>query len=100
MKVVIYVDWREKKVITEKEYKEKLGKLKTNKDDFEEYVSNYLSDDIEFYLMERKEPLCFARVFNLTEKERAEIIDEMRASFKNQVEEDFSLEWEKIEIDI
>ena len=100
MKVIVYANWREEEIITEKEYKKKLEERKTNKHDFEEYVSDYLSDDIECYLRDKGESLSYARVFNLTEKERAEIIDGMRESFKNQVEEDFSDEWEEIEIDI
>ena len=100
MKVVVYANWREEEIITEKEYKEKLEKLKTNKADFQEYVSDYLSDDIESYLRDKREPLDYVRVFNLTDQERKEIIDGMRESFKNQVEEDFSNEWEEIEIDI
>ena len=100
MKVIVYANWRDEEIITEKEYKEKLEERKTDKGDFEEYVSNYLSDDIEDYLIEKRETLSYARVFNLTEKERAEIIDGMRESFKNQVEEEFSDEWEEVEIDI
>ena len=100
MKVTVYANWIEEEIITEKEYKKRLEELKTNKDGFEEYVSDYLTDDIESYLRDKREPLNFARVFNLTEKERAEIIDGMREIFKNQVEEDFSNEWEEVEIDI
>lgn len=100
MKVIVYANWEEEEIITEKEYKERLEKLKTNKYDFKEYVSNYLSDDIQGYLRDKKETVSYARVFNLTEKERAEIIDGMRESFKDQVEEDFSNEWEEVEIDI
>ena len=96
----MYVNWRVEEIITEKKYKEKLEKLKTNKEDFEEYVSDYLSDDIECYLRDKNEPLTYARIFNLTEKERTEIINGMREGFKNQVEEDFSNEWEEVEIDI
>ena len=96
----MYVNWREQEIITEKEYKEKLEKLKTNENDFKEYVSDYLSDDIELYLRDKGEPISYARVFNLTEKERKEIIDGMREQFKNQAEEEFSEEWEEIEVDI
>lgn len=100
MKVFVYANWREEEIITEKEYKKRLEERKTSKRDFEEYVSDYLSDDIESYLRDKRERIDYARVFNLTEKERAEIIDGMRESFKNQVEEDFSNEWEEVEIDI
>ena len=100
MKVIVYANWEEEEIITEKEYKKRLEGRKTSKRDFEEYVSNYLSDDIECYLRDKRETVNYARVFNLTDKERAEIIDGMRESFKNQVEEDFSEEWEEVEIDI
>ena len=100
MKVIIYANWREEEIITEKEYKERLEKEKTNEHDFEEYASDYLSDDIECYLREKREPLDYARVFNLTEKERKEIIDGMREDFKYQVEGEFSNEWKKLEINI
>ena len=100
MKVIVYANWREEEIITEKEYKKKLEERKANKYDFEEYVSDYLSDDIENYFEEKRERIDYARVFNLTEKERAEIIDGMRESFKNQVEQDLSEEWEEVEIDI
>ena len=100
MKVIVYANWREEEIITEKEYKEKLEERKTNKHDFEEYVSDYLSDDIECYLRDKGERIDYARIFNLTDKERAEIIDGMRESFKDQVEQDLSEEWEEVEIDI
>ena len=100
MKVIVYANWEEEEIITEKEYKKRLEERKTSKRDFEEYVSNYLSDDIECYLRDKRESPSYARVFNLTEKERAEIIDGMRESFKNQVEQDLSEEWEEVEIDI
>lgn len=100
MKVIVYANWREEEIITEKEYKEKLEERKTNKHDFEEYVSDYLSDDIECYLRDKGEWIDYARIFNLTDKERAEIIDGMRESFKDQVEQDLSEEWEEVEIDI
>ena len=100
MKVIVYANWGEEEIITEKEYKKRLEEEKTNKYNFEEFVSNYLSDDIKYYLSNKRESIPLARVFNLTEKERAEIIDGMRESFKNQVEEDFSNEWKEVEIDI
>ena len=100
MKVIVYANWREEEIITEKEYKERLEERKTDKSDFEEYVSDFLSDDIESYFEDKGERIDYARVFNLTEKERKEIIDGMRESFKNQVEQDLSEEWEEVEIDI
>lgn len=100
MKVIVYANWEEEEIITEKEYKKRLEERKTSKRDFEEYVSNYLSDDIECYLRDKRESPSYARVFNLTDIERAEIIDGMRESFKDQVEEYFSNEWEEVEIDI
>lgn len=102
MKVIVYANWIKKEIITEEEYKKKLEERKADRYDFKEYVSDFLSEDIENYLKEKGEGdlLSYARVFNLTDRERKEIIDGMRESFNNQVEEDFSEEWEEVEIDI
>ena len=100
MKVIVYVNWNEEEIITEKEYKKKLEERRTSKEDFEEYVEDYLSDYIEYHFRNKKESLSYAKVFHLTERERAEIVDGLRKSFKEQVEEELSNEWDEIEMDI
>jgi hypothetical protein len=100
MKVIVYVNWREEEIITEKEYKEKMTEVKKDKEIFDDYKSSYLNDYIEEFIDKSPHPLNFETVFNLTEAERQKILDEVREGYENQVEEEFSDEWEEVEIDI
>ena len=100
MKVTIYVNWDEEEIITEKEYKERLKEAKKDKENFEDYKSSYLNEYIEEFIDRSSYPRNFETVFNLTEAERKKILDEVKEGYENQVEEDFSDEWEEVEIDI
>ena len=100
MKVIIYISWREEKVITEKEYKEKIKEIKNDKENFEDYKSCYLNDYIENFIDNSSHPKDFETVFNFTETERQKILDEIKEGYENQVEEEMSDEWEEVEIDI
>jgi hypothetical protein len=100
MKVIVYANWREEEIITEKEYKEKIKEIKKDKENFEDYKSSYLEDYIEDFIDRSPYPKNFETVFNLTETERQKILDDIREGYENQVEEDFSDEWEEVEIDI
>lgn len=100
MKVNIYVNWREEEIITEKEYKEKLKEMKKDKESFNDYKTDYLNEYIEDFIDKSSYPKNFETVFNFTETERQKILDEIKEGYEIQVEEDFSEEWEEIEIDI
>lgn len=100
MKVVIYVNWRENEIITEKEYKEKIKEFKNNKENFDDYKSGYLSDYIEDFIDRSSYIKNFETVFNFTEAERQKILDEVKEGYEAQVEEELSEEWEEVEIDI
>lgn len=100
MKVIIYVNWREEEIITEKEYKEKIKEIKKDKENFDDYKSCYLNDYIEDFIDRSPYPLSFETVFNLTETERQKILNDIREGYENQVEEELSEEWEEVEIDI
>ena len=100
MKVIVYVNWSEQEVITEKEYKEKIKEVKKDKENFNDYKSSYLEDYIEDFIKSSHYPKTFETVFNLTEAERKKILDEVREGYETQVEEDLSEEWEEVEIDI
>ena len=100
MKVVIYVNWREEEIITEKEYKEKIKEIKKDKENFNDYKSSYLEEYIEDFINRSSYVKAFETVFYFTEAERQQILDDIREGYENQVEEDFSDEWEEVEIDI
>jgi hypothetical protein len=100
MKVIIYVNWREEEINTEKEYKEKIKEIKKDEEDFNDYKSALLNDYIEDFIDNSPYPLTFETVFNLTEAERQKILDDIREGYEIQVEEELSEEWEEVEIDI
>ena len=100
MKVIIYVNWKDEEIITEKEYTEKLKEVKKDKENFDDYKSSYLNDYIEEFIDRSPYPKNFETVFNLTEAERQKILDEIKEGYEAQVEEDFSEEWEEVEVDI
>ena len=100
MKVFLYVNWREEEILTEKGYKEKINETKNDKENFNDYKSSYLNDYIEEFIDRSPYPKNFETVFNLTETERQKILGEIKEGYEIQVEEDFSDEWEEVEIDI
>ena len=100
MKVIVYANWEEEEIITEKEYKEKIEEIKKDKESFYDYKSSYLNDYIEEFIDNSPYRLSFETVFNLTEAERQKILDDIREGYETQAEEDLSEEWEEVEIDI
>jgi hypothetical protein len=100
MKVVVYVNWREEEIITEKEYKAKIKEVKEDKENFDDYKSSYLEDYIEAFIDRSFYPKNFETVFNFTEADRQRILEDIKEGYENQVEEDISDEWEEVEIDI
>ena len=100
MKVNVYVNWKEEELITEKEYKEKIKEVKEDKANFDDYKSSYLDNYIEEFIDRSPYVKNFETVFNFTEAERQKILDEIKEGYRIQVEEDFSDDWEEVEIDI
>lgn len=100
MKVVVYVNWSDEKIITEKEYKERLEKEKKNKANFDDYKDSHLNDYIEDFIDRSSYLRLFETVFYFTDAERQKILDEVKEGYENQVEQDLSEEWEEVEIDI
>lgn len=100
MKVIVYVNWKDEEIITEKDYKEKIKEIKKDKENFDDYKSSYLNDYIEEFIDRSPYAKNFETVFNFTETERQKILDEIKEGYEIQVEEDLSDEWEEVEIDI
>ena len=100
MKVIVYVNWRDEEIITEKEYKEKIKEIKEDKENFEDYKNSYLNDYIEDFIDKSPYPKYFETVFNFTEVERRTILDDVKEGYENQVEQDMEDDWEEVEIDI
>ena len=100
MKVIVYANWRDEEIITEKEYKEKIKEMKKDKENFDDYKSTYLNEYIEDFIDKSPYAKNFETVFNFTEAERKKILDEIKEGYEAQVEEEISEEWEEVEIDI
>ena len=100
MKIIVYVNWRDEEIITEKEYKEKLKEIKNDKENFDDYKSSYLNDYIEDFIDKSPYAKNFETVFNFTKAERQRILDEVKEGYENQVEKDMNDNWEEVEIDI
>lgn len=100
MKITLYIDWRGEKILTEKVYKTELERAKNDESSFEDYKIDSLEDYIEEYLDEKKCSHTFETVFNLSDNERKEILDNVRKGYLAQVEQDLTEEYEKITIDI
>lgn len=100
MKITIYINWTEEKILTEKDYKANLEEAKSDKDGFENYKSSYLEDYIEEYLEEKGYRRTFKAVFDLFDNEKKEILDNMQKGYLAQVEQDLAEDYEKITIDI
>ena len=100
MKITLYINWKEEKILTEKDYKNEVEKAKNNEEDFGFYKDDYLEDFIEEYLDEKGYGHTLTAVFRLTNSERKEIFDNLRKGYIAQVEQDLIEEYEKITIDI
>lgn len=100
MKVIVYVNWQDEEIITEKKYKEKIKEIKNDKANFEDYKDSYLNDYIEDFIDKSPYIKNFETVFNFTEAERQKILDEIKEGYEIQAEEDLSEEWCEVEIDI
>lgn len=100
MKVKIFVDWREEKIITEAQAKEQLAEIKADKDNFQDYKIDFLQDAIEEWLDKHHCTKTFADVFNLAESEKKEILNTLRKWYEDSIESDFHSDWEEIEIEV
>ena len=100
MKVNIFVDWHEEEILTEKEYKERLDKVLADKEQYRDYECDYLEEHIEEWLDEHHCSRTFKNVFHFSEEERKEILDVCRKGYEETVKQNFSEDWDEIEIEI
>ena len=100
MKVTIFVDWRNETILTEKEYKERLIELLVDKEDYRYYEQDYLEDHIKQWLDKHHCTHTLRDVFQMSEKERKEVLSMCREGYEETVEQNFSEDWEEIEIEV
>lgn len=96
MKVKLYVDWREEKILKEKEYeKEILEAVEEQEEDeyrFNEFLDNYLSQRCHRYE--------FEYLFNISGEERKEILELWKKDCYETVKADFDDDYEEIELEL
>lgn len=101
MKINIYVNWDNREVCTETEYKAKLTELKNDEVNFEDYQNDYLTDEIDDYIRYQLNRVTNTiNVFNLTEEDRKNIFDNLRKNYEKQAEDDMETDWEEFEIEV
>ena len=100
MKITLYIDWREEKILTEKDYNAMVEETKSNEDDFEDYKNDCLEDYIEDFLDEKRYHRTFETIFNLSDSDKKEILDNVRKGYLTQVEQDFAEDYDKITIEV
>ena len=100
MKVKIYVDWSKEEIITEKDYKDRLAEAKADKQDYGYYETDYLSEHIENWLDEHHCSHSLADVFNMSERERKEVLDMCRKGYEEQIEQNFGDDWDECEFEV
>ena len=100
MTVKIFVDWRNETVLTETEYKGRLIDILADKEEYRYYETDYLEEHIEIWLDKHHCTHTLKDVFNMSERERKEVLDMCREGFEELVEQNFAEDWEEIEIEV
>ena len=100
MKVKIYVDWRSEEIITEKEYKDRVAEAKADKQDYGYYETDCLSEHIIDWLDKHHCSQSLVNVFNMSERERKEVLDMCHKGYEEMVEQNFESDWDEVEIEV
>lgn len=100
MKVAFFIDWENREVMTEEGAKKHLEETKADTDNFNDYVGEWLEEEIDDFLRGKNMPRDFSTVFQLSQKYRDEILANLRKSYERSVENDFETDWEKFEFEV
>ncbi len=101
MTIKVFINWGEREVLTETAYKAKLAEIKNDENNFDDYKDDYLTDEIDDYIRYTLNRVTNTlNVFNLTEKDRKNIFDNLRKNYEKQVEDDMETDWEEFEIEV
>ena len=100
MKIKVYVDWTNSRILTEKEYKDRLSVAMADKEEYRYYEQDCLEECIKEWLNKHNLFETFQAVFHLHENSKKEILKMCRESYEDQVKQDFSEDWEEVEIEI
>ena len=103
MKIKVFVNWNDKEIISQKESEVKLASCLKDQDSYKDYHDTYLDDIIEEWLDDKNEVHLseyYKKIFELSAEERAEIETKCRNRYEEQVKQDFSNDWDEVEIEV
>lgn len=103
MKVKLFVDWSRQVIMNQKEGEAEFASYLNDKIRYEEYRETYLNEIIEDWLkhnLTTHYSEFYKKLFDLSAEERAEIEAKFRESYEENVKEEFSDDWDEVEIEI
>lgn len=101
MTINVFINWNDREILTETEYKAKLAEIKNDEINYEDYKDDCLSEEIDDYITYTldKAPTIL-NAFNLTDEDKKNIFDNLRKNYEKQVEDDMETDWEEFEIEV
>lgn len=89
MKVKIYVDWEHKKIINEKEFKEKIVEATNSYKTDTFYFSGWLTDNYDSF-----------KIWGMSAEEQAKLFEEYAEVCQEWAKEEVNEYWEEKEIEV
>ena len=94
MKIKVYVDWKNKEILNEKEYNEFHDR------EVNAIADRYFEDKYEFNEFLSDNDYDYADIFNMTDEEKEEVKAKWKAQCKDNAEEIFGDEYDYDEIEL
>lgn len=96
MKVKVYVNWDEEKILNAKEYEEEIVESAKDREDDDYELNEFLND----YLEDRVRRSKFAYLFSLSKEEREKILELWKEDCLETVRNNFDDDYEEVEIEL
>ena len=96
MKVKVYVNWDEEKILNAKEYEEEIVESAKDREDDDYELNEFLND----YLEDRVRRSKFAYLFSLSEEEREKILELWKEDCLETVRNNSDDDYEEVEIEL
>ena len=96
MKVKVYVNWDEEKILNAKEYEEEIVESAKDREDDDYALNEFLND----YLEDRVRGPEFAYLFNLSKEEREKILELWKEDCLETVRNNSDDDYEEVEIEL
>lgn len=96
MKVKVYVNWQDEKILNAKEYEEEIVESAKDREDDDYELNEFLND----YLEDRVRRSKFAYLFSLSEEEREKILELWKEDCLETVRNNVAEDYEEVEIEL